>query len=407
MKKVSLLKNKIFSFSITFFLIFSQNLFAEYFKFKDRAGEANSYISSVFEEVYLNDILTHKSEIINRISSNVMSVENGEAKITAAYMTTENSILAGFGNKLSWGDENFSSFIRKENGELIISDSYIYPTVRNVPVFPKKEIAIGERWQAKGKEVHDLRSLTGTDEPTIIPFIADYKYVGDVEINGRVLNQIEVFYRFDFKNDLEAILQGNRLMSSSGYSQQSLFWDNERGVLDHYNEEFSIKVQDVSRNVYTFKGIAKAEVTEYKMINNVETVNRLQESVNDLNLENVNIIQGDKGITISLENIQFEPDSWELLPSEKQKIQKIASLIKDFSNDLLITGHCADRGTKEAQQTISENRALSVADYLEKIGVRDQYHLFTKGKGAAEPIASNNTEEGRQKNRRVEIVILE
>lgn len=400
-------KNKfIFAHFIIICLAF-QNLSAEYFKFKDKAGNASSFISTVVEQVYYNGVLTNKSEIINRISSNVMEVENGEAKIFAAYMTTENSILAGFGNNLTWGEENISNFIRKENGELIISDETLFPTVRNVPVFPDKDVKIGEKWKAQGKEVHDLKVLTGTNEPTIIPFVADYKYVGNVEIDGKLFNQIEVFYRFDHKTDLEEILAGNKLMASSGYSQQTLFWDNERGVLDHYREEFSIKIQDIARNTYIFEGRAQAEVTEYKMINTQATADRLQESVNDLHLENVNILQGEKGITISLENIQFEPDSWVLLPSEKVKIEKIAALISDFSNDLLITGHCADRGGKEAQQTISENRAEAVANYLENIGVRDKYHIFTKGKGATEPIASNNTEEGRQKNRRVEIVILE
>ena len=127
----------------------------------------------------------------------------------------------------------------------------------------------------------------------------------------------------------------------------------------------------------------------------------------EYNLKDVSVSKGEKGLTISIENIQFEPDSDLLLNSEQIKLEKIGKILKTVSNDLLITGHCADRGTKKAQQNLSESRAKAVADFLINNGVRDQYHIFTQGKGASEPIASNKTEKGRQKNRRVEITIMD
>ncbi len=93
--------------------------------------------------------------------------------------------------------------------------------------------------------------------------------------------------------------------------------------------------------------------------------------------------------------------------SEKTKLRKIANLLKEYNNDLLITGHCAERGTVNARQKLSESRAEAVADYLQILGVRDEYHIFTQGKGSTEPIASNETESGRAKNRRVEITIMD
>ncbi len=377
------------------------------FQFRDAEGDSNSYISTVNEQVFLNGVLTHKAEIINRISSTVIDVQNDGAQINASYMTTENTVMAGFGNKLSWGDENFSSFIRSKNGMIDIDDKTLYPTVRNVPVFPDYPVKKGEGWQAEGREVHDLRSLSHTPDLTIIPFKANYVYKGDITKDGTLFNIIEVSYSFNFRNDVEEILNGNELLSSSGYSKQTLYWDNHRGILDHYDEEFQIKVQDVRRNTYVFQGSANAIVTEYKSLNDDDNVRRLQKSVDDLQLENVLIKKGDKGLTISLENIQFEPDSSVLLAEEKLKLEKIAAILKNFSNDLLITGHCADRGTQAAQQRISEERADAVANYLEKIGVRDEYHIFTQGKGASEPVAPNVTEEGRRKNRRVEIIIMD
>ena len=103
----------------------------------------------------------------------------------------------------------------------------------------------------------------------------------------------------------------------------------------------------------------------------------LQKTIDDLNLKNVTIKKGKKGLTISIENIQFEPDSPVLMDSEKAKLDKISEILTQFPNDLLITGHCADRGTAEARQKLSEERAETVAEYLKKKGVRDEYHIFT------------------------------
>ena len=55
----------------------------------------------------------------------------------------------------------------------------------------------------------------------------------------------------------------------------------------------------------------------------------------------------------------------------------------------------------------AKERAEAVASYLIGLGVRDEYHIFTQGKGSKEPVASNKTEEGRAKNRRVEITIMD
>ena len=88
-------------------------------------------------------------------------------------------------------------------------------------------------------------------------------------------------------------------------------------------------------------------------------------------------------------------------------LEKIAELLKAFpNNDLLISGHTALSGTMESCQVLSEQRAEAVADYLKKLGVKDAYHIFTRGFGASKPIGDNSTEAGMSKNRRVEITII-
>lgn len=378
------------------------------FEFKQKKGNSGSYISTVEEDVYINNVPSHHAEIINRISSSMTNVaSDGEAFIYATYMTTENSISQQTGRSLSWGEETTSVFSRKKNGELTISDDIYMPTVRNVPVFPDKKIKIGETWTAKGKEVQDVRKAFNMDRALIFPFEATYTYKEDTTIDGKKLNVILVEYEFSYEATDEVLNAGQTLTQSVGWSKQTLYWDNNKGLLDHYDEEFLIKIADLYNNLYVFTGTAHAELTEFTSLNDEATAKQLQETLDKLKLTDISVKKGDKGLTISMENIQFEPDSDRLMDSEKAKLKKIGELLKKYSNDLLITGHCAERGTASARQKLSEERAEAVASYLIDLGVRDQYHIFTQGKGSREPVASNNTEEGRAKNRRVEITIMD
>ena len=346
--------------------IFFGNLFAQekvLFKFNHQKDDASSYVSIVEEDVFYNGYLSHHSQIVNRISSIIHDVsEDGTADVTANYMTTEDSVSNFSKTSLSWGTENTSNFRRKPDGELIISDYLFMPTVRNVPLFPKEPVAIGESWTAKGKEVHDMRNYFNMTEPLIIPFEAKYKYVGNTNINNKNLCVIDVEYEFFFQNTKDKIAKGSLFLATAGYSKQRLYWDSENGILDNYTEEFKIKMSDIYNNLVEFRGISKAEITQAKFSNNKRNVERLQKTVDDLDLKDVNIKEGTKGLTISIENIQFEPDSAVLLESEKKKLDLIATLLQEFSNDILITGHCAERGSENARQILSEQRAESVAE---------------------------------------------
>ncbi|MCQ2586713.1 MAG: OmpA family protein [Treponema sp.] len=241
----------------------------------------------------------------------------------------------------------------------------------------------------------------------IFPFTATYKYTGDIQEEGKTLNVIEVNYTSSYKVPDSVIQNGCELKSSKVYSKQILYWDNQKGLLDHYNEEFSILLIDVQGNQFLFTGTGNAKVTEYKSVNNESSLRKIEDTIKGLKLKNISVKKGDKGLTISLENIQFEPDSPILLDSEKQKLNLLSEILNEYSNDLLITGHCAARGTVKERQELSEERAEAVAEYLINLGVRDRYHVFTQGKGSEEPIATNATEEGRAKNRRVEITIMD
>ncbi len=394
------------------------------FQFHQKKGDAVSHVATVEEEAYINGKLNNRTQFINRTSTTIKEVDkNGTALLSTKYMTTQNNFINATGKMLSWGEEDSVEIYRDKNGQLHDSNNAYLPTVQSIPSFSLEKVKPGDSWQSQGLEVHDCRQLFNMEGAIEVPFTAKYTYSGDEEINGKKLCLIEVEYKFFqdgseagdsgslgqdwYDNYLYGTGSGSTYAGTQGQAVQKIWWDNERGELDHYIEEFVIYMYDTFNNTFTFRGRAHGEVTEYKSVNDKDNVKKLQKKVEKYKLDNISVKQGDKGLTISLDAIQFEPDSDILLPSEKKKLEKLGEILKEFSNDLLITGHCAARGTVKAQQQLSEERAEAVAAYLVDLGIRDQYHVFTQGKGAQEPLASNDTEEGRIKNRRVEITIMD
>ena len=409
-------------FFVFSFCFFSQQNEGILFQFVHKKGDAFSHISTVYEEAYFNGRLNNKTEFINRTSSTVLDIlEDGSEYLQTDYMTTQNSLIQRTGDTLSWGEENSVNLYRRKNGEFYNCSSDFLPTVRNIPSFPSQKVQIGQSWQAEGLEVHDCRELFQMDQALSIPFTATYTYSDTVnsadnqnniieentQNERKTLHIIDVYYEFFQDNTSGQYYRNSTFAGARGYAKQKIYWDTQKNEIDHFLEEFQIKMVDFYGNTYVFNGKSQGEVTGFTSVNSQANVKKLQETFKNYNLDNVNVSQGEKGLTLSIENIQFEPDSDRLLPSEQKKLQKIGEVLKQFNNDLLITGHCAERGTESARQALSESRAKSVADFLIKNNIRSEYHIFTQGKGSTQPVASNTTEEGRSRNRRVEITIMD
>lgn len=113
------------------------------------------------------------------------------------------------------------------------------------------------------------------------------------------------------------------------------------------------------------------------------------------------------GLRLTLPNLQFLPNSAQLVPGEKDRLDKIAMALKEAGDArLLIEGHTARIGTQDDEMQLSIDRAHTIAEALIQRGIPKE-NLLCKGSGGEKPIADNSTPEGREKNRRVEITILE
>jgi outer membrane protein OmpA-like peptidoglycan-associated protein len=101
----------------------------------------------------------------------------------------------------------------------------------------------------------------------------------------------------------------------------------------------------------------------------------------------------------------FETDSTQIKPGFHSTMDKLADVVVRYNKTALtVVGHTDNVGTDSYNQKLSEQRAISVARYLEGKRVHSM-RLATSGKGEAQPIAPNSTDAGRQANRRVEIYV--
>lgn len=113
------------------------------------------------------------------------------------------------------------------------------------------------------------------------------------------------------------------------------------------------------------------------------------------------------GLRLTIPNLQFLPNSAQLVPGEKDRLDKIAiALLQAPDAKLLIEGHTARIGRQDDELQLSEDRANTIASELVKRGIKLE-NLICKGRGGSKPIADNGTAEGRELNRRVEITILQ
>jgi outer membrane protein OmpA-like peptidoglycan-associated protein len=104
-------------------------------------------------------------------------------------------------------------------------------------------------------------------------------------------------------------------------------------------------------------------------------------------------------------NIEFASDGAELTPVGQAVVDEVYDLIVDTDVKLVITGHTDAQNTPEYNLALSERRAAAVRDTLIERGI-DPSRLYSAGFGESRPIASNDTPEGRQDNRRTEFHIL-
>ena len=112
-----------------------------------------------------------------------------------------------------------------------------------------------------------------------------------------------------------------------------------------------------------------------------------------------------RGLVANMSDVLFRSGSFELLPGARERLAKVSGIILAYpSLHVSIEGHTDSIGGDDYNQNLSQQRAQAVRDYFVQQGISSS-SIETHGYGKTSPVASNDTAEGRQQNRRVELVL--
>jgi len=398
-------------FLISIFLLIvlvSPSLRAFEFLYKYRAGDKYRIVSTINQDIFVDRKLAYKAEIINRITMEVTAVSGGRARQTATFQSAEKTVAVGGRNSapdpFQWSLDYQSEFFQDSLGYMTIDEQYYMPMVRDVPVFPGRDLEPGETWSAGGIEVHDFRESFGIEKPYRIPFTAMYNYLGARTWKGKEYPAFSVSFRAFLEPEMVPGKVYPRRIQ--GATDQIVYWDAELGQAAA-SEGFFRHIFELSDGqIYEYRARSEGELIEAPPMDKEDIAKDIAEEVKKIPDANVRITS--EGIVISLENIQFAADSAVLRPSEFAKLDRIAEILMKYpGRDILIGGHTALAGTASGRLQISTDRAAAVAEYLIKKNVRPRDRVVVRGYGADKPIADNRTPQGMARNRRVEIIILE
>lgn len=186
-----------------------------------------------------------------------------------------------------------------------------------------------------------------------------------------------------------------------------------REVLDEEHDtepDFSELSDEELREIYGDSSVITAKVPRSKVLVRDVELSQTEREVLET-LDEFNAVEAEAGTTLTLpDNILFDFDSYALRKEADDVIEQLVQVIESAEGAVKIVGHTDNVGDPAYNQTLSERRAEAVKEAFVDKGVAKE-RLEAVGKGDTEPVARNtrpdgsDDAEGRQKNRRVEVIV--
>ncbi|AEF81161.1 OmpA family protein [Leadbettera azotonutricia] len=293
------------------------------------------------------------------------------------------------------------SFRVYSDGSLQIDDDRGFPHLRGFPAFPKEKLIPSDKWTAPGSRALDPLNQ---GQPALIPFIAEYQYLGtelykDVPVY-RIAAKYALRYQGPSENDEENFrppdfkVQGTHLVD----------------ILLRVSDGLLMMMRDNLDETYTWPGGVSIRFRGFTLtfgqskipFNPEPAIAFLKTERKDIEVNTV-----PEGIRLTIKDIRFAPDSDAFLPEEQPRLDSIAQTLKQIPDrTILVEGHTAAVGRPDGELELSVQRAQRMVEELTRRGLGADRFIY-KGWGGAKPLGDNATNEGRRLNRRVEITILE
>ena len=175
----------------------------------------------------------------------------------------------------------------------------------------------------------------------------------------------------------------------------------------HFSDTGQSRLRVVLGVAYTFGERGKEEVAAAKR--KADEQERTKQELRARLLENLNRVlpttDTPRGLVVDMGDVLFDTGKSNLRTEGREDLAKLSGIVINYPKlRLTIEGHTDNSGKTELNQRLSEQRANAVRDYLVQQGL-NRSSLSAQGLGDRNPVADNSTAEGREKNRRVEIIV--
>ncbi len=309
----------------------------------------------------------------------------------------------GYGESLFRQREKFTvDFLIANNGTFVVKSGDYMPNLRNIPSFPEGNLDVGKSWKSNGELI-----INSFSRPFKITFPVEYSFVKMEKDRGLDIAIINYSY-FISMNMAGQKLPADFPVRITGKNNGIIYWD----VTNNRPKD----IQDFYKIAFVFyKMGSKPASAEFHM--NIKTKNTFYDNFTPSEKEKardelkkevpkgMDVDLDKRGLVVRMGDLLFDFDSDKIRADTKEKLNKIAEILKRKYPDreIIVEGHTDDVGEKKYNYSLSERRAKGVSSYLMSKLNHDK--LSYKGYGSDKPLVEDKSKEGRQKNRRVEIII--
>lgn len=330
------------------------------------------------------------------------------------YVSLYNKVTRKWSDPINLGADINTTF--SEDYPYLANDGKtLYYSSKGLTGYGGHDIYVSERlddsWTkwSKPKNLGPFINTKADDKGFVIASEGDHAYFNSASFNSD-LHHMDIF-----RVDLPKMLRQTPRVLMSGKLYEAETQLPLRGTVTVKNEKDE-SVAYCASNPNTGKYVLSMEFGKsYKLIAESfahfkinETI-ALTDTATGLELTKDFVFKSflDSGKVLSLENVQFEYKKSLIREDSYNELNKMADiLIQQKDTRIQIVGHTDNIGSEAYNQKLSEQRAESVKNYLISRGV-NRLRLETKGMGETKPVAENDTELGRAKNRRVEFIVID
>lgn len=387
----------IFIFNISYTQTISHKFF-----WNLKVGERIESVKTADVEYYENGLLKKTYKERNIVDLTVIAIApKGGYRVSGVFKIFR---LYNKDSVFHLEEEYSSDFIIHTNGKFEVPYNYFMPNVRHIPTFPDKEISLTHSWNSEAMEIVKVNNAPNLN----MALSADYLFA-NIETNEN--NDPLAVIQYHIMTDKDLLQAG---LSRNGYPERiygfnygTFLWDMNKNIPVSQSERYQILFGYGKNLSYISLQYKMNIISTYKIYNTLtEEENELNRKKLEDNLNDDVIVDTvPEGLVIRLGEILFDTDSYTLKEDAKETVDSIINAIKETYPDreIIVEGHTDNTGEANYNQALSEKRAKTVADYI--LPKLEHDKLSYRGFGDKEPIASNDNPDGRQKNRRVDIII--